>query len=76
MAPKLGCVPSAWLDWVRQAAVDPSARTGVSTETAQRIKDLEREVEALRPANKPLKLASARFAATPWDGPGQNILTR
>ena len=62
IAPKMGCVPSTLLDWVKQAEVDSGSRLGVSTSEAQRIKDLEREVKELRRANEILKLASAFFA--------------
>ena len=51
IAPKMGCVPSTMLDWVKQAEVDSGSRPGVSTGEAQRIKDLEREVKELRRAN-------------------------
>ena len=67
IAPKMGCVPSTLLDWVKQAEVDSGARPGVSTGEAQRIKDLEREVKELRRANEILKLASAFFAQAELD---------
>jgi transposase len=62
IAPKIGCVPQTLLEWVKQAEVDSGARTGVTTDEAQRVKDLEREVKELRRANEILKLASAFFA--------------
>jgi len=62
IAPKIGCVPQTLLEWVKQAEVDSGARKGVTTDEAQRIKDLEREVKELRRANEILKLASAFFA--------------
>ena len=67
IAPKMGCVPSTLLDWVKKAEVDSGARPGVSTTEAQRIKDLEREVKELRRANEILKLASAFFAQAELD---------
>jgi transposase-like protein len=67
IAPKMGCVPSTLLDWVKQAEVDSGSRPGVSTGEAQRIKDLEREVKELRRANEILKLASAFFAQAELD---------
>ncbi len=67
IAPKIGCVPQTLLDWVKQAEIDAGARPGVSTEEAQRIKDLEREVKELRRANEILKLASAFFAQAELD---------
>ena len=67
IAPKMGCVPSTLLDWVKQAEVDSGSRPGVSTSEAQRIKDLEREVKELRRVNEILKLASAFFAQAELD---------
>jgi len=42
-------------------------RDGVTTNEAQRVKDLEREVKELRRANEILKLASAFFAQAELD---------
>ena len=67
IAPKIGCVPQTLLDWVKQAEIDAGARPGASTDEAQRIKDLEREVKELRRANEILKLASAFFAQAELD---------
>jgi transposase len=67
IAPKMGCVPSTLLDWVKQAEVESGSRPGVSAGEAQRIKDLEREVKELRRANEILKLASAFFAQAELD---------
>jgi transposase len=67
IAPKIGCVPSTLLDWVKQAEVDTGTRAGVSTSEAQRVKELEREVKELRRANEILKLASAFFAQAELD---------
>jgi len=67
IAPKMGCVPSTLLDWVKQAEVDSGSRPGVSTSETQHIKDLEREVKELRRANEILKLASAFFAQAELD---------
>jgi transposase len=67
IAPKMGCVPSTLLDWVKQAEVESGSRPGVSASEAQRIKDLEREVKELRRANEILKLASAFFAKAELD---------
>jgi len=67
IAPKMGCVPSTLLDWVKQAEVESGSRPGVSASEAQRIKDLEREVKELRRANEILKLASAFFAKAKLD---------
>ena len=67
IVPKIGCVPQTLLDWVKQSEVDAGTRPGTSTDDAQRIKDLEREVKELRRANEILKLASAFFAQAELD---------
>ena len=67
IAPKMGCVPSTLLDWVKQSEIDSGASPGLRTGEAQRIKDLEREVKELRRANEILKLASAFFAQAELD---------
>jgi transposase len=67
IAPKIGCVPSTLLDWVKQTEVDAGSRAGVTTSEAQRVKELEREVKELRRANEILKLASAFFAQAEID---------
>ena len=67
MAPKLECVPQALLSWVKQHEINQGERKGVTTDEAQRVKDLEREVKELRRANEILKLASAFFAQAELD---------
>ena len=67
IAPKIGCVPSTLLDWVKQSEVDGGQRAGTTTSDAQRIKELEREVKELRRANDILKTASAFFAQAELD---------
>jgi transposase-like protein len=67
IAPKIGCAPQTLLEWVKQTEVDSGTRKGVTTDEAQRIKDLEREVKELRRANEILKLASAFFAQAELD---------
>jgi len=49
--------------WVLQAEVDAGDRAGTTTDQAQRLAELEREVRELRRANAILKSASAFFAA-------------
>ena len=58
IAPKIGCVPSTLLAWVKRAEIDAGQRSGMSTAEAKRIKELEREVKELQRANEILKLAS------------------
>jgi transposase len=64
IAAKLGIGTTQTLrNWVRQAEVDAGARSGVTTEEADEIKTLRREVAELRRVNEILKAASAFFAA-------------
>jgi transposase len=65
--PKIGCVPSTLLDWVKQTETDSGQRTGTTVSDAQRIKELERENKELRRANDILKTASAFFAQAELD---------
>ena len=67
IAPKIGCVPQTLHEWVKRVEVDTGVREGVTTNEAQRVKDLEREVKELRRANELLKLASAFFAQAELD---------
>jgi transposase len=67
IAPKMGCVPSTLLDWVKQSEVDTGIRPGTTTAEHERVKLLEREVKELRRANEILKLASAFFAQAELD---------
>jgi transposase len=67
IAPKIGCVPQTLLEWIKRQEVDAGVRGGVTTNEAQRVKDLEREVKELRRANEILKLASAFFAQAELD---------
>ena len=55
--------PEALRTWVKKAQVDGGLRPGTTTDQAQRIKELEKEVRELRRANAILKSASAFFAA-------------
>lgn len=59
---KIGCVPQALHEWVTKAEVDSGKRAGVSTEVADKVMALEREVRELRQANEILRKASAYFA--------------
>jgi transposase len=62
IAQKCGMTAETLRKWVRQVEVDGGRRPGVSSEEAQRIKELERENKELRRANEILKAASAFFA--------------
>lgn len=40
IAPKIGCVPSTRLDWVKHTETDSGQRLGTTASVAQRIKEL------------------------------------
>ncbi|WP_260924661.1 IS3 family transposase [Novosphingobium sp. 9] len=61
VAEKIGCSGHTLLEWVKKAEVDSGKRGGVPTETAEKLKALEREVRELRQANEILRKASAYF---------------
>jgi len=64
---KIGCTAETLRRWVQEA--DDGVRPGVTTDTAARVKELEREVRELRQANEILKKASAYFAQAELDRP-------
>ncbi|MDF1601920.1 IS3 family transposase [Nocardioides sp. YIM 152315] len=63
VADQLGVHPEALRTWVRQAEIDGGVRPGTTTDDAQRLAELEREVRELRRANEILKTSAAFFAA-------------
>lgn len=67
VADQLGVHPEALRTWVRQAEIDDGVRPGTTTDDAQRLAELEREVRALRRANEILKTSAAFFAAAELD---------
>lgn len=67
IAAKMGCTAETLRRWVRQHETDTGQRQGVSTQEAERIKALEREVRELRQANEILRKASAYFAQAELD---------
>ena len=66
---KIGCTAETLRRWVREAEIDAGVRPGVTTDTAARVKALEREVRELRQAGEILKKASAYFAQAELDRP-------
>jgi transposase len=62
VAAKLGVNRETLRSWVRQAEIDSGQRPGTSSEDAQRVAELEREVRELRRANEILKAAASFFA--------------
>ena len=67
VARELGIGTESLRGWLKQADIDDGQRPGTSTQDAQRIAELEREVRELRRANDILKAASV-FFATELDG--------
>ena len=63
IAEQLGIHPEALRVWVKQAETDAGDRPGTSSDDAERIAVLEREVRELRRANQILKSAASFFAA-------------
>ena len=60
---QLGISAETLRGWVSRDEIDTGERPGITTETAARVAELEREVRELRRANAILKSASAFFAA-------------
>ncbi|WP_372360462.1 IS3 family transposase [Agilicoccus flavus] len=61
VADQLGVHPEALRTWVRQAEIDGGVRPGTTTDDAQRLAELEREVRELRRANEILKTSAGFF---------------
>ncbi len=66
---KIGCAAQTLHEWVKKTEVDAGKRAGVSTETADRLKALEREVRELRQTNDILRKASGLFAQAELNRP-------
>ena len=67
IAAKIGCSANTLNTWVRKAEVDSGQRAGISSDTAEKMKALERENRELRQANEILRKASAYFAMAELD---------
>jgi transposase len=67
IAGKIGCTGQTLNEWVKQAVCDTGRMPGPTTETAPRLKALEREDRELRQANEILRKASAYFAQAELD---------
>ena len=67
IAAKIGCTAQTLHEWVKKAEVDSGARAGLPSESAARLKALERENRELRQANEILRKASAYFAQAELD---------
>jgi transposase-like protein len=72
VADKIGYAPQTLHEWVKKAEIDSGQRAGVPSDTADKLKALEREVREvreLRQANEILRKASAYFAQAELDRP-------
>ena len=56
---KIGCAPQTLNEWVKKVEVDTGQRGGVTTEQAEKMKALEREVRELKQANEILRKGEA-----------------
>ena len=53
--PKIGCSANTLNAWVKKAEVDGGTRAGIASDTAEKLKALERENRELRQANEILR---------------------
>jgi transposase len=60
IAAKIGCTASTLNAWVKRADVDVGRKPRVTSDMAEKMKALEREVRELRQANEILRKASAQ----------------
>ncbi len=67
VASKMGCTPETLRSWIHKLEVDSGLRSGVTTDQAVRMKELEREVRELKRANEILRKAAAFFAQAELD---------
>jgi len=67
VASKIGCTPETLRSWIHKIEVDAGTKSGVTTDQAQRMKELERENRELKRANEILKKAAAFFAQAELD---------
>jgi transposase len=68
---QLGIGTESLRGWVRQAEVDAGVAPGVTSEQAERIKQLEQENWELKRTNEILREASAYFAQAELDRPSK-----
>ncbi len=59
---QLGIGSETLRSWVKQAEIDQGSRSGLTTNTRERVAELERENRELRRANEILKTAASFFA--------------
>jgi transposase len=63
---KIGRAPQTLNEWVKKVEIDTDQRGGITTEQAEKMKALEREVKQ---ANEILRKASSYFAQAELDHP-------
>ena len=71
IAEELGVHPEALRTWVKKAQIDQGTRPGTTTDQAQRIKELEKEIRELRRANAILKSAVGLSIAAQCERPSR-----
>jgi len=69
ISPEIGCAPQTLDEWVKKVEVDTRQRRGVTTEQAEKMKALERDVRELRQADEIPRKASAYLAQAELDRP-------
>lgn len=67
VAAKIGCTPETLRTWINKMEVDSGTRTGVTSDQAQKMKELERENRELKRSNEILRKAAAFFAQAELD---------
>ncbi len=67
VATKIGCTSETLRRWINKIEVDSGTKPGVTTNQAQKVKELEREIRELKRANEILKKAAAFFAQAELD---------
>ena len=67
IAGKIGCTPETLRAWIKQSEVDAGIQSGTPSDTAARLKELERENRDLKQANEILRKAAAFFAQAELD---------
>jgi transposase-like protein len=67
VATKIGCTAETLRMWIQKIEVDSGTIPGVTTDHAQQMKELKREVRELKRANEILRKAAAFFAVAELD---------
>ena len=65
IADELGVHPEALRTWVKKAQIDQGTRPGTTTDEAQRIKELEKEIRELRSPEQRVSLSIAAECERP-----------